>query len=109
MAEQSSPAFSREQANALVEEITKRLLELRDWYAEMAGHREKVRTLAPRNGGESNPEVAFRAAQEVAEGLNWFQERGIIVRDVEQGIIDFPSIRNGEEILLCWQVGEPAV
>ena len=31
------------------------------------------------------------------------------MRDVDTGLLDFPSLREGETVLLCWQPGEPAV
>ena len=33
----------------------------------------------------------------------------VIVRDLGRGLVDFPAMRDGEEIYLCWTVGEPSV
>jgi hypothetical protein len=41
-----------------------------------------------------------------------FEELGrldIVVRDLDAGLVDFPALRGGEEIYLCWLVDEPAV
>ncbi len=41
---------------------------------------------------------------EIVRGL---EARGILVKGLDQGLIDFPHIRsNGEEVYLCWMVGE---
>jgi hypothetical protein len=41
---------------------------------------------------------------EIVKGL---EERGILVKDIDQGLVDFPHIReNGEEVYLCWKIGE---
>lgn len=32
--------------------------------------------------------------------------RGVRVRDVRQGLLDFPARRDGREVCLCWRVGE---
>ena len=41
---------------------------------------------------------------EIIKGL---EQKGIIVKGIDQGLIDFPHIRdNGEEVYLCWKVGE---
>ncbi len=41
--------------------------------------------------------------------LEQITERGIIVRDLDRGLVDFPAIRDGQEIYLCWVRGEPEV
>ena len=37
------------------------------------------------------------------------EELGAVLKDLDLGMIDFPSEREGEEVLLCWHVGEDAV
>jgi hypothetical protein len=35
------------------------------------------------------------------------EQRGVVVKGIDQGLIDFPHLRsNGEEVYLCWKVGE---
>jgi hypothetical protein len=41
--------------------------------------------------------------------LEKFEERGIPVRDVNSGLIDFPGERDGRKVWLCWRMGEPEV
>ena len=33
----------------------------------------------------------------------------MLVKDLDRGLVDFPALRDGEEVLLCWQVGEGEV
>lgn len=42
----------------------------------------------------------------VIEGLN---EMGIIVKDIDDGLVDFPFKVNGDDAYLCWQLGEPKI
>jgi len=37
------------------------------------------------------------------------EELGVVLKDLDLGLLDFPSERDGEEVLLCWQVGEDSV
>ncbi len=34
------------------------------------------------------------------------QEMEVVLRDLDRGLVDFPAIRDGEEIFLCWEEGE---
>ena len=105
----SGPSFTRESANALLPELRTILLSLRDAYAATAGHGEAVRTLSHGNGGTSHAQAWAAAERTVAESLRWLQERGILLKDPERGLVDFPSVREGRRILLCWQMDEPSV
>ncbi len=43
-----------------------------------------------------------------AEALAEIEQRGIVLRDVQRGLVDFPSRHpGGREVLLCWQIDEP--
>ena len=42
-------------------------------------------------------------------GMHVLSARGIVVRDVVRGLIDFPSVREGREVYLCWLAGEEHV
>ena len=48
-----------------------------------------------------------RAELVLSETLTALGEAGVVVKDVDAGLVDFPSLRDGEEVLLCWQLGEP--
>jgi hypothetical protein len=48
-------------------------------------------------------------AEEVAATVGELQALGVIVKDLDLGLLDFPGLRDGEEVELCWQVGEDAV
>jgi hypothetical protein len=55
------------------------------------------------NGDGSFPEEM----EMLVEILKGFEARGIMVKGMAEGLFDFPHIRgNGEEVYLCWKVGE---
>jgi len=47
------------------------------------------------------------AQSELTSLVDEIQSRGVIVRDVRSGLIDFPALRDNQEIYLCWRRGEP--
>lgn len=74
--------------------------------------REKVSAnggdLRPRDFGEAQEEVELAAAG-VARCAEAIHELGGVVKDPESGLVDFPALREGDEVLLCWQVGEDEI
>ncbi|MCI0830163.1 MAG: DUF2203 family protein, partial [Chloroflexi bacterium] len=50
-----------------------------------------------------------RLARLLQEGVQEILDRGIIVRDVARGLVDFPSQREGREVYLCWIGGEERI
>ena len=45
-------------------------------------------------------------AEALVEVINRIQETGVLVKDLDIGLVDFPSLLEGEEIYLCWKLGE---
>lgn len=80
--------------------------------ARSNGHRATSRTASPGGAGaeDSSSPVDDAELPDVnpADALAELEERGIVVRDLERGLVDFPSRHpGGREVLLCWQFGEP--
>jgi hypothetical protein len=48
-------------------------------------------------------------AQDAAACVDRLTELGVAIKDLDLGLLDFPSRRDGAEVLLCWHVGEEAV
>ena len=50
-----------------------------------------------------------RLAGELQEAVEKVLETGCLVKDLEMGLVDFPSLRGGQEIYLCWKLGEERI
>jgi len=50
-----------------------------------------------------------KAVQEAKDTLAEIDSIGVQVKDLEQGLLDFPSVMDGKTVLLCWKLGEPAI
>jgi hypothetical protein len=77
--------------------------------------RELLRPVAG-NGGGVDPAAAAALGQrvdalaaEVAACIRRIGELGAVVKDPAQGLLDFPALRRGEEVCLCWHVGEAEI
>ncbi len=50
--------------------------------------------------------VYVKCLYEIGKLTTEFHELGIQLKDYSRGLIDFPSMRDGHVVLLCWQLGE---
>jgi hypothetical protein len=50
-----------------------------------------------------------RAAKEMSDTMAEIDEIGVVVKDLEQGLLDFPAILDGRSVLLCWKLGEKEI
>jgi hypothetical protein len=103
--------YSLEEANALlpkVKPVLRKLRDAKDLLVDEDAH-EVLSEAAPGNGGGDSGRQVGEAFLEVRRLLTALQEAGIVVRDIDRGLIDFPAIRDGEEIYLCWELGEDAI
>jgi hypothetical protein len=65
--------------------------------------------LAESSGGAWPGRDRALAAIEVTLGFEQLERLDIVVRDLEQGLVDFPAVIDGREVYLCWLVDEPSV
>jgi hypothetical protein len=103
--------FTVEEANAILDRLKPLLRELRDArdvLTDTDAH-AVLAEAAPTNGGGEPGRKVGEAFLEVRRMLLTIQEAGIVVRDIERGLIDFPALRDGEEVYLCWELGEDEV
>jgi hypothetical protein len=109
-----------------VSEANELLPEVRSLAESMVEHRRGMRLAAERrarltariagNGGDLDPqepseldEEFERESQAVARAAADLQRLGVQVKDLDRGLVDFPALHKGEEVLLCWQVGEDEI
>ena len=103
--------YSLEQANAAIGWVGERLERLRSAHAKLTDEeaRAALEEAAPQNGGGEPGAVVSRGFLGLQATLRELQEMEIVLRDLDRGLVDFPAVREGEEIYLCWEEGEDEV
>jgi hypothetical protein len=61
---------------------------------------------AASNGGNVQAGELFQTYQTLEAGIKGILGMGVLVKDVESGLVDFLGRRTGREIYLCWRYGE---
>jgi hypothetical protein len=61
---------------------------------------------AASNGGSAAAGEVFTLFDKLETGVKGILAMGILVKDIDSGLIDFLSIRNGREVYICWKYGE---
>jgi hypothetical protein len=111
--------FTPEEANealAQVRPLVARMVEERRAHVEALEHQEELEGSIRGNGGgippaelaESAAEVE-RLARTLARTVDELGELGVQVKDLDEGLVDFPALRRGETVLLCWKLDEDEV
>jgi hypothetical protein len=96
--------YTLEQATAAMPWVRERLERLRASHAQMGDEeaRSALSDAAPGNGGGEPGQVVSEGFRELRSALMELQEMEIVLRDLERGLVDFPAMRDGREVYLCW-------
>jgi hypothetical protein len=103
--------FSLDEANTLLGWVGSRIAairEARDRLADADAH-EALAEAGPTNGGGKPGRAVGEAFLDLRGLLVELQSAGIVLRDLERGLVDFPALRDGREVYLCWELGEDRV
>ena len=105
----SERRYTVDEANELLPALQQMLERLRGAQRVMAERHDAVIEATTHNGGGGAGKEYLEASQEAGRVNAEIQQLDIVVRDPESGLIDFPAERDGEEIYLCWRLGEDVV
>jgi hypothetical protein len=104
--------FTAEEANLLLAELRPLLEQARQARRQLIAIDPALEPTLARAGGNGGGHLAGEAAalmERVRQAVQRIQAYGVLVKDLEQGLLDFPSQRQGRIVLLCWKAGEPRV
>jgi hypothetical protein len=102
--------FTIQEANALLPSVRIILAKVQRAHRKLVHYREeakKAAAAAEQGGGGIESGVAYAAVlTELTVQLSELETLGVQLKDFERGLVDFPSLRDGRVVLLCWQLGE---
>jgi hypothetical protein len=111
--------FTPEEANAALDHVrplVERMVEQRREHLGALERQEELEQRIRGNGGGIPPATLADTAAEVdriaralAQTVDEINTHGAEVKDLDEGLIDFPALRHGETVLLCWKLGEDEI
>ena len=108
----SKKLFTLDEANAfvpqlldLVPKIQKLSASLNNNFPDIKNARDKAKW----NGGSDQGVDYLNAVLKYNELMRKIEEMGCEVKGIREGLIDFPSLREGREVYLCWRMPEKEI
>jgi hypothetical protein len=111
--------FTPEEANAALAEVrplVEKMVEHRRAHAAALERQEELEARIRGNGGGIPPATLAEAQSDVdreeraiARLVDEIGQHGAQVKDIDEGLIDFPALRHGDTVLLCWRLGEDEI
>ncbi|MGH9803766.1 MAG: DUF2203 domain-containing protein [Candidatus Acidiferrales bacterium] len=118
--EREERMFKREEAEALLPAIAQRLSgailnkkrvdELDSEFSQVQNRILLQGGLLPTYGPLARKRMERESlAGALRDAVSEIESNGCVVKDLEMGLVDFPSMVNDEQVFLCWKLGEPAI
>jgi hypothetical protein len=109
--------WTHEEATAALPGVSEKVLRIRELFEQAKATEARATETTSTNGHGQGPSsnghggaTRDAVAAEISALIAELQADGIVVRDPERGLIDFPALApSGETYLLCWLVGEDAI
>lgn len=102
--------FSVEEANSLLPDVRGIVRSIQRAHRGLQSYRETVKAAAAGaeqgGGGMAGGSRYALLLTELSLRVNELESLGVQLKDYARGLIDFPSLRDGRVVLLCWQLGE---
>lgn len=111
--------FSLQEANELVPWLEETFRSIAPLHQRAQRLREEVAAIERRVRGNGGSEAGgdmdehrrhlTQTLESIEDQIDEVQRKGILVRNVETGLLDFPTLQEGREIYLCWRMGESEI
>lgn len=101
--------YSVDEANAAIGRLRESLATIRRARLTVLRSATRIHQRAPADGGGAEAPAYWDALRTLREGVEELAAQGLVLRDADTGLIDFPSRREGRPVYLCWRTDEDRV
>lgn len=103
--------FTLDEANQLLPGLIPKLRAIKTLYSLVAEFKEPVKAAAVAGsknggGGMSGGTKYVKSLYDIGKLTTEIGDLGVQLKDYNRGLIDFPSMRGGKLVLLCWELDE---
>lgn len=103
--------FTIQEANALLPSVRTIVKKIQQAHREVARYHDEAKIASESaekgGGGGVSAGLAYaKALTDLTDQIARLEILGVQLKDFERGLVDFPSLRDGRVVLLCWQLGE---
>ncbi|RPI28729.1 MAG: DUF2203 family protein [Acidobacteria bacterium] len=104
--------FTLEEAREALPRIRELMQQMVTMVVDLEEAKQHVKVLAEKgemNTGSAIGTLYIEGLAAISDHVAAIQETGCIVKSIDEGLVDFPHIREGREVYLCWKHGEPDI
>lgn len=104
--------FTLSEANRLIPQLERHLTVIaqsKELLSQVKDEIKKASAKASVGGGSYAGRVYIHALEQMSEHLQAIQELGVLVKDLDMGLCDFPHHMDGRIVYLCWKRGETEI
>ncbi len=110
--QENERVFTREEANNLIPQLEELWTLIKSGKTVLVQTREEIKKASANahlGGGSLAGPQYIQALKDINESLHTVHELGVIVKDVDIGLCDFPYLLDGRIVYLCWKLGEDKI
>lgn len=101
--------FTLQEANQALESIRPWMDEVQEIRQKILAHQPEIWSVMEKSAGNGgNPTLSrlVSSFDRLDELIHSIQDAGVLIKDINQGLLDFPALKDEHEVYLCWKYGE---
>ena len=109
---QTKRYFTLEEANRCIPELVNEISLLKAIRSQLVGLRAEITPISEvisSNGGSKHTPALREATKRFKEVLERIADQGYHLKGLDPGLVDFPHLREGKAVYLCWRMGEKEI